>query len=42
MDIKNANLNLLTEEELQQIDGGGVGLLILCFAAGLAIGLAIV
>jgi len=42
MQINDANLSFLTEAELQQIDGGGIGLLIVCFAAGLAIGLAIV
>jgi len=42
MDIKNINLDLLTEEELREIEGGGIGFLLVCFAAGMAIGLGIV
>jgi len=42
MDIKNINLDLLTEEELREVEGGGIGLLLVCFAAGMAIGLGIV
>jgi len=42
MEINNANLSLLTDQELQEVEGGGIPLLIVCFAAGMAIGLGIV
>lgn len=41
MKIENMNLSSLTEAEMEQVEGGAIGLLILCFAAGVAIGLAL-
>lgn len=41
MKIEDIALVPLTEVEMQEVDGGGIPLLILCFAAGLAIGLAL-
>jgi|GEM_PF-6627421 len=42
MDIKNINLDLLTEEKLRDVESGGIGFLLVCFAAGMTIGLCIV
>lgn len=40
--IEQLGLKSLSSEELETIEGGGIGLLLICYAAGLACGLMIV